>query len=68
MYETELNLLQEIEKKKSEIVEFLRKLIRFPSITGQEKDIQEFIASKLDSMGLKIDMFEPDVNELKKSP
>jgi len=68
MHEIELNLLQEIEKGRNEIIEFLRKLIRFPSVTGQEKDIQEFISSELESMGLKIDMFEPDVDKLKKSP
>jgi len=31
----------------SEIIEFLQNIIRIPSITGQEKEIQEFIATKL---------------------
>jgi len=31
MHEIELNLLQEIEKGRNKIIEFLRKLIRFPS-------------------------------------
>jgi len=57
-----------IEGGKEEIVEFLRELISFPSVTGNELGIQQFIANKLKKMNLKIDMWEPDHNELKKHP
>lgn len=57
-----------IEKKEKEIVGFLQKLISIPSVTGKEKDIQNFIAEKLDSLGLFIDTWEPNKNELEKHP
>lgn len=61
-------VINHIDKRKEEIVECLRKLISFPSITGNELGIQQFIAKKLREMDLKIDMWEPDHNELKTHP
>lgn len=58
-------VLKNIERDREEIVRFLQKLISIPSVTGNEKDIQEFIARKLDTMGLSLDVWEPDINELK---
>ena len=61
-------VLKLIEKRRDEIVEFLRKLISFPSVTGDELEVQKFIAQTLESMGLAIDMWEPNHEELKKHP
>ena len=61
-------VLKLIEKRRDEIVEFLRELISFPSVTGNELKIQQFIAKKLKEMNLKIDMWEPNHSELKKHP
>lgn len=61
-------IINQIDSKKEEIVEFLKKLISFPSITGNELGIQQFVAQKLQEMNLEIDMWEPDHNELKKHP
>jgi acetylornithine deacetylase len=64
----EEQVLRLIDDRKDEIVAFLQKLISFPSMTGDEHDIQKFIASKLEGMGLSVDMWEPDHEELKKHP
>ena len=62
------SVLQKIDSMRSEIVEFLQDIIKIPSITGQEKEIQEFIASKLKEWGVKYDMWEIDEVELVKNP
>ena len=61
-------VLKRIERDREEIVGFLQKLISIPSVTGNEKDIQEFIGRKLSRMGLSVDVWEPDINELKRHP
>ncbi len=57
-----------IEGQKSRIVDFLKKLVAFPSVTGEELEIQRFISGKLKTMGLEVDMWEPDHDELKQHP
>ena len=57
-----------IEEKEDQIVQFLKELLSFPSVTGQELEIQRYIAARLEAMGLKIDMWEPDVQLLKTHP
>jgi acetylornithine deacetylase len=66
--EIEQQVLEHIEKRRISIVEFLRTLISIPSVTGDELQIQKFIAQKLKNMGLQVDMWEPDLEELKKHP
>jgi len=61
-------ILTHIECRRQEIIGFLRELISFPSITGNEKEIQHFIAKRLEGLKLKVDMWEPDLEELKKHP
>ena len=64
----EQQVLEYIEKRRVNIVEFLRTLIAIPSVTGDELQIQKFIAQKLKDMGLQVDTWEPDIKELKKHP
>ena len=61
-------VLKLIEKRRDAIVEFLRELISFPSVTGDELEIQKFTARNLESMGLVVDKWEPDHEKLKKHP
>lgn len=61
-------VLNHIKRNREEVVEFLQKLISIPSVSGDEKDIQEFIAEKLRNMGLSLDVWEPDIDELKRHP
>ena len=64
----EQEVLERIDQKRGSIIEFLRDLISFPSVTGEELQIQRFIAQKLATMGLQVDMWEPDQETLKKHP
>jgi len=66
--EMEKKVLELIEKRRNEIITFLKELISFPSVTGEELQIQRFVAKKLQTMGLQVDMWEPDHEALKKHP
>jgi acetylornithine deacetylase len=57
-----------IDRKRDEIIGFLQDLIRIPSVTGEEGEIQHFIAGHLRAMGLQIDIWEPDRAALKGHP
>ena len=59
-------MLRFIGRRRDNIAEFLEKLVSLPSVTWDEWKIQNFIADKLRDMGLDIDMWEPDHEELKK--
>lgn len=61
-------LLEEIEERKEEIIDLLREMVRIPSVTGEEGEIQRFISNYLEDMGLEVDVFELDIEELRKSP
>lgn len=64
----EVKVIDSIERGKEEIVSFLQRLISFQSVTGRELEIQKFISKKLQDMGLWVDMWEPDEEELKRHP
>lgn len=64
----EEKILAQIDANRSEIIDFLQKLLSYPSVTGDELEIQRFIARRLDRMGLEIDLWEPDLEELKLHP
>ncbi|MFH1821262.1 MAG: hypothetical protein ABH852_02325 [Methanobacteriota archaeon] len=61
-------IFKTIDGSKEDIVTFLQKLISIPSVTGDEKKIQYFISSKLEKMGLEVDIWEPDLEDLKEHP
>ncbi|RLI31772.1 acetylornithine deacetylase, partial [Candidatus Bathyarchaeota archaeon] len=68
MNEVKQRVLEEIERRRGEIIGFLKRLIRFPSVTGEELGIQRFIAKTFDDMDLQVDVWELDIDELKKHP
>jgi acetylornithine deacetylase len=53
---------------RDEIIGFLRDLIRIPSVSGEEREIQHFIAGQLRAMGLEVAVWEPDREALKRHP
>lgn len=58
-----------IDEKKEDIINFLRELIKFPSITNDEgSEVQNFIMKKLKELDFNVDIWEPDIEELKKHP
>ena len=61
-------ILQKIEDKRFEITEFAQKLVQTPSETGKEGEIQKIIATRLESLGLRLDTFEINLDVLAKHP
>ncbi len=61
-------LLAEVDSQREEIIELLKKLVRIPSVTGDEGEIQNYIAEYLRDMGLEVDVWESDWEALKKHP
>jgi acetylornithine deacetylase len=61
-------IVKRVDAGREEIIGFLQQLVAFDSVTGNEKPIQEFIARKLTSMGLRVDTWDPPHDELKKHP
>ena len=58
----------QIEKNKHDAIKFLQDLVRAPSTSGKEKEAQLVIKSKLEELNCQIDMWEPDLGELKEHP
>ena len=63
-----VQILEAVDAKTAEIAAFLRRLIQFDSETGKEGPIQGFISETLRGMGLTVDQWVPDLDELAKHP
>jgi acetylornithine deacetylase len=50
------------------MLEFLRDLIAVPSLVGEETAGQEFVAERMGRMGLQVDLWELDFEELSEHP
>ncbi|GAI43005.1 unnamed protein product, partial [marine sediment metagenome] len=57
-----------VDRRKNEIIDFCRDLIRIPSLTGEEKKVQEFVAKHLKDIGLEVKVWEPDLAKMKSHP
>jgi len=53
-----------VDRLAGETVERLQELVRIPSVTGDEHDVQVAIARQMSDLGLEIDQWEPDVDQL----
>jgi acetylornithine deacetylase len=49
-----------VDKLEAETVERLHELIRIPSVTGNEHDVQQAVSRQLNDLELEIDVWEPD--------
>ena len=61
-------MISYIERNRGAVVEFLRKLVAFPSVTGEEGEIQLFLSRKLEEMCLSVDVWEPDMELINGHP
>ena len=61
-------VLDRIDENREKSIAFLQKVIAIPSVTGDEAKIQKFLADHMAALGLKIDMWETNWDELKKHP
>jgi acetylornithine deacetylase len=62
------NLLEKIDQSRDKAVAFLRDMVVIPSVTGDEAQIQTFLSKYMTKIGLDVDMWETDWEELKKHP
>ena len=65
---TRQDLLDLIDEKRDTAIEFLRSMVAIPSVTGDEGPIQAFMQTHLEKMGLEIDMWDMDAEEIQKHP
>ncbi len=61
-------LLAKIDESREKAIKLLRDMVSIPSVTGNEAAIQDFLAKYLRGIGLDVDMWETDWEELKKHP
>ncbi len=61
-------LLDTIDGNRDKAIDFLRTMISIPSVTGDEAAIQTFLSGYLTMIGLDVDMWETDWEELKTHP
>lgn len=61
-------VLEKIDERRDQAIGFLQKMIAIPSVTGDEAKIQKFLADYLAGIGLDVDTWETNWEELKKHP
>ena len=61
-------VLQAIDAEGGSAVAFLQGMVSIPSVTGDEGRIQRFLADHLGKMGLDVDIWDTDWEQLKKHP
>jgi len=61
-------ILAKVDASRSQAIEFLQKMVSIPSVTGDEAAIQKFMSGYMKEIGLDVDMWETDWEELKKHP
>ncbi|MCV3240739.1 ArgE/DapE family deacylase [Mesorhizobium sp. ZC-5] len=61
-------IIDKIDASQDEAIDLLRKMVAIPSVTGDEAAIQEFVSSYMKKVGLEVDMWDTDWDELKKHP
>jgi acetylornithine deacetylase len=61
-------VLRQVEADSDKAVQFLQRMISVPSVTGDEAKIQHFLAEFMSKLGLEVDQWETNWEELKKHP
>lgn len=61
-------IIDKVDENREYAIEFLRQMIAIPSVTGDEAAVQKFVSEHMDKIGLDVDMWETDWEELKKHP
>lgn len=62
------DILSVIDANRDKAIAFLQKMVSIPSVTGDEAAIQDYLAKYMSGIGLDVDMWETDWEELKKHP
>nr|MDO8132806.1 ArgE/DapE family deacylase [Candidatus Njordarchaeum guaymaensis] len=59
-------VLKIIQGKESDLADLIQSLVKHQSVTGEEGECQRFVAEKMKDIGLKTDVWEPDMEQLRK--
>jgi len=66
--ENRQKILAKIDESRDHAIDLLRDMIKIPSVTGDEARIQKFLSDYMTKVGLNVDMWETNWEELKKHP
>ncbi|RIK97062.1 MAG: acetylornithine deacetylase [Proteobacteria bacterium] len=61
-------ILDKVDASKDHAIKFLQDMVAIPSVTGDEAAIQRHMSDYLRKIGLEVDMWETDWEQLKKHP
>jgi acetylornithine deacetylase len=64
----EAEIYRVVRDRRQDLVDLTRHVIQIASVTGSEGQIQAYFADRARSLGLDVDVFEPDLNALAKHP
>lgn len=68
MIDDHKKILDTVDANKDKAIKFLQDIVAIPSVTGDEGKIQVFLNAYLKKIGLDVDMWESNWEELKKHP
>src|SRR5215204_7502707 len=61
-------IVDKVDASRDHAINFLRDIVAIPSVTGDEAAIQKHMSAYLKKVGLEVDMWETDWEQLKKHP
>jgi len=61
-------IIAKVDASRDQAIKFLQDMVAIPSVTGDEAAIQKHMSGYLSKVGLEVDMWETDWEELKKHP
>jgi len=67
MNSEELTPIKWIRTNQDKLVKLIQELVRIPSVSGKEEEVQEFVYKKLSDLNLKPKYINPDIEILKQS-
>ena len=60
----ENKIISRVDKNRDAYIDLLRQAVQIPSLTGEEGPAQEFIVDNLQDLGMAVECWEPDVEEI----
>jgi acetylornithine deacetylase len=67
-HQTTARVLRVVDENRTELLEELARLVRIPSLYGNEEACQEAVVERMGELGLKVDHFVADVRRLRAHP
>jgi len=66
MLDYEKEIIEKIDQLEDDLISYARKLVSFPTVSGNELEAQTYVKEVLSSLNFDhIDMWEPDISQLK---